>query len=261
MTTGRLSQKAIIVTGGSGGIGAASCKLFAAQGANVVVADINGSAAEDLARQIVDAGGNAIGVGVDVTKYKESEAVAERTLATFGRIDGIYANAGVSGGQTAHAITPEEWRRVVDIDLTGAFFSVKAVLPAMMEQKRGSILFQASVVASNGIKGVAAYSAAKAGLVGLSSQMAIEYAELGIRVNCVSPGTTRTPLVEAMYVDRAAIRGTTAESDLAATAAAYPMKRLGTTEEIANLAAFLLSDEASFISGVDVPVDGAFSAA
>lgn len=257
----RLEGKTIIVTGGSGGIGATSSRLFAQHGANVVIADIDAAEAQRLAQQIIDAGGRAIGVGVDVTNYEESEAVAERTLAAFGRIDGIYANAGISGGHTAHAITPEEWRRVIDVDLTGAFFSVKAVLPAMMEQKSGSILFQASVVASNGIKGVAGYSAAKAGLVGLGAQMAIEYAELGIRVNCVSPGTTRTPLVEAMYFDRAAIRGTTAEADLAATAAGYPMKRLATTEEIANLALFLMSDEASYISGVDVPVDGAFSAA
>ncbi|HWH26778.1 MAG TPA: SDR family NAD(P)-dependent oxidoreductase [Pseudolysinimonas sp.] len=258
---GRLEGKSIIVTGGGSGIGASSGRLFARHGARVVLADIDPEAAERVAEDIRKSGGDALTVRVDVTDYDDNVAMVAETLKAYGRVDGVYANAGIPGGHTAHEITPEEWRRVIDIDLTGAFYSSKAALVAMREQGSGAILLQASICASSGIKGTVAYSAAKAGLVGLTYQMAVEYAEQGIRVNAISPGTTPTPLVERLYRERAATRGTTAESDLERTASSYPMKRLGTTEEIANLALFLLSDEASFITGADVPIDGGFTAA
>ncbi len=259
--SGRLEGKTVIVTGGGSGIGEASSRLFAQNGAALVVADIDQDKACRVADQIVADGGRALAVRVDVTDYDDNVAMIQAAMEAFGRVDGVYANAGIPGGHTAHEITTEEWSRVIGIDLTGAFYSAKAALPVMLDQGGGAILLQASICATNGIKGTVAYSTAKAGLVGLGFQLAVEYAERGIRVNCISPATTPTALVDKLYHERAAIRGTTAEGDLARTAASYPMGRLGTTGEIANLALFLMSDEASFITGANVPVDGGFSAA
>ncbi|MFF2840564.1 SDR family NAD(P)-dependent oxidoreductase [Paenarthrobacter sp. NPDC057981] len=260
MSSARLEGKTIIVTGGGSGIGETAGKLFAQHGAQVVLADINPGAAERVAKEIDAEGGTAFAVGVDVTNLADNEAMIEATVEKFGKIDGIYVNAGVPGGHTAHGITAEEWQHVIAVNLTGAFYSAKAAVPVFLKQGHGNILFQASICATSGIKGTVSYSASKAGVVGLTYQMAIEYADQGIRVNSLSPGTTPTPFVQKLYTERAAIRGTTAEGDLERTAGSYPMKRLGTTEEIANLALFMLSDESSFITGADIPVDGGFSA-
>lgn len=257
----RLEGKRIIVTGAASGIGAESARRFAIEGAHVVCADINVSAAFQVASAIEADGHTAIAVENDVTDYASCEQLALTVNQRLGGIDGLYANAGVHGGETADGITPEQWRRIVDIDLTGAFLSAKAVLPFMLDQRSGSIVFQASVCATNGVPGTVAYSAAKAGLVGLGAQMAVEYGRMGVRVNCVSPGTALTQLVETLYRERATVRGTSADGDLAKTASGYPMGRLADVREIADAALFLLSDEASFITGTNLAVDGGFSAA
>lgn len=256
----RLDNKVIIVTGAGGGIGEVASALFAQEGARVVCADLN----LDLATRTVDkiraAGHTALAIEADITDFAACEAMAAGTIKQYGRIDGIFANAGVSCGETAEEISIEAWRRVIDINLTGSFQSVKAVLPSMKAAGAGSIVFQSSVAAIKGIKGTVSYSAAKAGLIGLSRQLAVEYAESGIRVNCVSPAVVQTGLVDILYRERALVRGTTAEEDLAKTRNGYPMKRLAQAEEVARTALFLLSDESSFTTGINMPVDGGYSA-
>lgn len=259
--TGRLHGKVVIVTGAGGSLGSASAQLFAAQGASVVCADLDLDAAQKTADTIREHGGAAVPLAVDVTSATDCERMADLALSQFGRIDGLFANAGINSGKAVHEVSPEEWRRVMDINTNGVFLACRAVLPAMMAQGSGSIVIQASICATNGIKQTAAYSASKGAVLGLGYQMAVDYAPHGIRVNCTSPGTIRTPLVEDLYVKRAALRGTTAEADLARTAASYPMNRLGQPAEVAAAALYLLSDEASFTTGINLPVDGGFSAA
>lgn len=257
----RLQHKVVIVTGAGGSLGSSSAQLFAGQGAKVVCADLDWDAAQKTADTIAGQGGQAIAVATDVTSARDCEQMAASALEHFGRIDGLFANAGVNSGKAVHEVTPEEWRRVLDINATGVFHSCRAVLPAMMEQGSGSIVLQASVCATNGVKQTAAYSASKGAVLALGFQMAIDYAAYGIRVNCTSPGTVRTPLVEDLYTKRAVLRGSTAEADLARTAAGYPLNRLGQPLEVAAAALYLLSDDASFTTGINLPIDGGFSAA
>lgn len=259
-TRKRLRNKVVIVTGAGNGIGAEAAALFAAEGAKVVCADVAIDQARRVSDAILEQRGESIAIACNVTVLEECEAMAKLAAEKYGTIDGIYVNAGIHGGETADAISEAEWRRVIEVNLNGAFFSAKAVLPTMMANGGGSIVLQGSICAHAGIKGTVSYTASKAGLIGAGRQMAVEYADQGIRVNSISPGTARTNLVESLYVERASVRGTTAEGDLAKTAASYPMKRLVNKSEIAQVALFLLSDESSFVTGVDIPVDGGFVA-
>lgn len=258
-TGGRLYGKTIVVTGGGSGIGAESCRLFASQGAKLVVADRDASGAEGVVDELLGEGAEAIAVAVDVTNSSDNESMVAAALERFDRVDGIFVNAGIAGSGAAHDISESDWHRVLSVNLTGAFFSARAALPVMLDHGSGAIVFQASICATNGISNTVAYSAAKGGVIGLMQQMSVEYASRGIRINSLSPGATLTPLVAEMYEKRAQGRGTSTQDELDRTAASYPMQRLGTTREIANAALFLLSDEASFITGTNLSVDGGFT--
>jgi NAD(P)-dependent dehydrogenase (short-subunit alcohol dehydrogenase family) len=252
----QFSGKTIIVTGGGAGIGAATCRLLAERCANVVCTDIDGERAERVAASLRGQGHSALGLAVDVTQERATEEMAEQALASFGAIDGLYANAGIAVPGTAQTTSLDAWSRTLAINLTGVWLSAKAVLPAMLAAGRGSIVVQGSTVALRGHPRLAAYSASKGGAVALVRQMAVDYGPLGIRVNAVIPGTTRTELLEEMYRARAAEQGTDPEDDLRRTSARYPVRRLGTPAEIGEVAAFLLSDDSSFVSGAVYAVDG-----
>jgi NAD(P)-dependent dehydrogenase (short-subunit alcohol dehydrogenase family) len=257
---GRLDAKTAIVTGAGSGLGRATAELFAGEGARVVCADIDGSAADAVAQGIANAGGQAVGVDTDVCSVEDTERMARTTLDAFGSIDVLYANAGIGGPGTAADTDLEFWRKVIDVNLTGVWLSTRAVLPAMRRQTSGSILLQGSVAGLVGHWGGAPYAAAKGGVIALARQMTADYAREGLRINVICPGTIPTPLVRRYYEERAQAAGSDAESDLDKTAQRYPIGRLATVEEVANLAVFLASDEASYITGTTSVVDGGLTA-
>jgi NAD(P)-dependent dehydrogenase (short-subunit alcohol dehydrogenase family) len=258
--SGRLADKTTVVTGAGAGLGRAASRLFAAEGATVVCADRDERAAASIAEAIVRDGGRALALGTDVTSPADVEEMRDATLARFGHIDGLYANAGILGVGTATEVDPVHWAQVLAVNLTGVWLSARAVLPAMEERGRGAIVTQGSVAGMVGHRAVAAYAASKGGVIALTRQMAVDYAPAGIRVNAVCPGTVRTQLVEDLYAKRAAERHTDAEEDLARTAGRYPLARLGTVDEVVPVALFLLSDEASWITGAVYTVDGGMTA-
>lgn len=265
--SGRLAGKVAVVTGAGAGIGLAACQRFAAEGARVVAADRDGSAASAAADAIRAAGGEAVAVAADVTSQPDTETMAAAALEAFGTIDVLYANAGIAGVGTAASTDLATWDRVIAVNLTGVWLSMRAVLPTMLDRGAGSLILQSSVGGMIGVAGIFPYAAAKAGVIGMARQAAVDLGRHGIRVNAIAPGTARTALVDDTYGSRAdgsAVPGDDLEQriedGLARAAARYPMKRLGTVEEIANVALFLASDEAAWVTGSVYVVDGGLSA-
>jgi len=236
----RLAGKTAIVTGGSRGIGRAIVEKFSTEGATVVSFDR--SSAPDLPRTRT--------LTVNVTKESEVAAGVADVLAQHGAIDILINNAGVNAYFDAAAMTESQWDEVFAVDLKGAWLCAKHVLPTMKAQQRGSIVNISSIHATLTIGGMFPYAAAKSGLIGLTRSLALDYAAMNIRVNAVSPGWTRTHLVEEWF---------SLQPDPAAAEAgvmkAHPMKRIATPMEVANLVAFVASDEASAITGASLAVD------
>ncbi|MGH2531471.1 MAG: SDR family NAD(P)-dependent oxidoreductase [Thermomicrobiales bacterium] len=247
----RLPETVALVTGGGSGIGRAISERFAREGAKVVAADLIGERAEETAQRIQDAGGTAIGLQADVTSETAVQAMVAQTVATYGRIDVLVNNAGRSRGDDILSIDEATWDFNFNVVLKSAFLCAKAVLPGMLERGRGVILNTGSV---NGLYGIGedAYSAAKAGMVNLTQNLAVRYGPAGVRVNCICPGTIRTPI----WNERLAQEPLVFEK----LTKWYPLRRVGEPEDIANAALFLASDEASWITGVILPVDGGLTA-
>jgi NAD(P)-dependent dehydrogenase (short-subunit alcohol dehydrogenase family) len=253
--TGRLEDKIAIITGAGSGIGRATALRFAAEGATVVCADVVADAAVSTAERIGPRSARA--VTVDVTRPDDVEAMVATTLDAYGRIDVLYANAGVGGVGTAADTDEAEWNRVVGVNLTGVWRSCKHVLPPMVAAGHGSIVLQASIGGMRGVPAVAAYAAAKAGVIGLCRQMALDYGPLGIRVNALAPGTVPTPLVQDIWSAGAGlVAADSLEERVEAAAALYPLRRVGTPLDIANVALFLAGDEADWVTGAVYVVDG-----
>jgi NAD(P)-dependent dehydrogenase (short-subunit alcohol dehydrogenase family) len=262
MSSGRLAGKASIVTGAGSGIGAAAARMFAREGASVLCVDVDERAAAEVAQTVNDAGGRAVACAADVTSERQMAEMAAAALDAFGTIDVLYANAGVEGVGRAATLAKADWDRVIAIDLTGVWLSARAVMPAMLERRRGSIICQASVAGVTGIPGIAAYAAAKGGVVALVRQMAVDYAAEGIRVNAICPGTVWTPLVARNFRQRAGEDAEFHEQRAKEISAArYPVGRLGEADEIVSVALHLASDESSFTTGAIHVVDGGLSAA
>lgn len=260
---GRLAGRVAIVTGAASGIGATSATLFAAEGAAVVLADLSDAA--PVAASIASAGGRAIATRTDITSAASLAETVAAAVAAFGTVDVLFANAGVPGLGSTLDCTEEEWDRVLGVNLTGAWLSMRAVLPMMIAQGRGSIILQASVAGIIGIRGIAPYAASKAGVIGLARATAVEVAAAGVRVNALAPGTSPTPLVEDTF---ATLVGRGGRADAERTQAAmdneqrrYPMGRFGTLDEIAAAALYLASDDSSWVTGTVHVVDGGLSAA
>ena len=258
----RVRDKVVIVTGGASGLGEATCVRLAEEGAAVVVADLDHEGAERTAAAIAAAGGAAVAVAADVSTEAGNDAVVAASLSHFGTIDGIVCNAGFAADGTALDVDRAVWDRALAVMLTGAWLGIRATLPTMLERRSGAIVAQSSIAALVGVKGLAAYAAAKAGLLGLMRQVAAEFAADGIRANAVCPGMVPTPLVEAMYRAREE-RGATApralDERLRDAAARYPLG-LGTPLDVANATLFLLSDQSRWITGEVLVVDGGFTA-
>ena len=198
----------------------------------------------------------------DAASEADNAALADKALKQYGRIDVLFANAGIPHSGSITTTGKSDWDRVLAVNLTGVWLANRAVIPAMLEQGGGSIINQASITALVGFSGVAAYTAAKGGVVALTRQAAIDYGEHNIRVNALCPGTINTPLVEATYKQRGGVNmddPMPLEEALAASAARYPLKRLGSVEDVAYMATFLASDEAGWITGATFPIDGGYT--
>lgn len=259
-TNGRLAGKIALVTGAGSGLGRASALRFAAEGAAVAVADLDTAAADAVTAEITAAGGRALPVTVDVTSDADSRRMIAATLAEFGCLDIVFANAGINGAGNAADTTEEEWDRVVAINLKGVWLTSKYALPHMIERRTGSIINQASMGGLIGLPGIFPYAAAKGGVIAMTRQMAVTYGPDNVRVNAICPGTIPTPLVYRSRVER----GAAPDADQAAldadAAARFPLRRLGTPEDLASIAVFLAGDEADWVTGGIYTVDGGRSA-
>ncbi|MCX5733199.1 MAG: SDR family NAD(P)-dependent oxidoreductase [candidate division NC10 bacterium] len=239
-----------LVTGGGSGIGRATSALFAERGGAVLVADINEAGAKATAEAIIRKGGRAEACGCDVTRWEDVQATVKRTRQALGRLDVLVNCAGILRGHPIEETTEAEWRQVLDINLTGAFLQIKAVMTAMREQGQGgAIVLIASRMAIRAREGMVAYGASKAGILQLTQTAAVEGAPHKIRANCVVPGVVDSPMT------RDPIQGDV-EAQLAGWAKACPLGRAGLPEDVAKAMLFLASDDAAFITGVALPVDG-----
>jgi NAD(P)-dependent dehydrogenase (short-subunit alcohol dehydrogenase family) len=248
---GALDGKVALVTGGSSGIGRESALAFARAGAKVVAADVDEKGGEETVSMIKDAGGDAIFVKTDVTDMDQVEALVAKTVDTYGRLDCAHNNAGIEGvGGACTECTEENWDRTIAINLTGVFNCCKAELPHLLKQGGGAIVNTASVAGLVGFPGLPAYVASKFGVNGLTKALALDYAKENIRVNSVCPGVIHTPMVDR-------VTGGDPEA-LKAYAAAAPVNRLGEASEIAEAVVWLCTDAASFVTGINMPVDGGY---
>jgi NAD(P)-dependent dehydrogenase (short-subunit alcohol dehydrogenase family) len=253
--SGRLAGKIAVVTGAGQGIGAAIARCFAAEDASVVVAEINGVTGAAMATELANAGGRAVFVATDVADPASVAAMSEAAQATFGTPDILVNNAGINVFRDPLAVSEEDWRRCMSIDLDGVWRCTRALLPGMIEAGRGSIVNIASTHAFQIIPGCFPYPVAKHAVLGLTRALAIEYAATGIRVNAIAPGYIETPIaVEywSTFPDP--------EIEKRRAYALHPPKRIGRPEEVAWTAVFLASDEAPFINAATIVIDGGRSA-
>jgi NAD(P)-dependent dehydrogenase (short-subunit alcohol dehydrogenase family) len=247
----RLENKVALITGGTSGIGEATAVLFAQEGARVTITGRDEKRGQALVEKIVNHGGTAIFIRSDVRKAAECRRAVEETLRVFDRLDILFNNAGVFCPHTILDCSEEEWDLQMDVNLKGTFLMSKAVLPHMIEQRRGVIVNNSSGWGIAGGDAAVAYCASKGGVVLLTKAMAIDHGRQGIRVNCICPGDVDTP----MLPEDARVRGLKWE-DYLAGCANRPMGRIGTTDEIAKAALFLASDDSSFMTGAALVVDG-----
>jgi NAD(P)-dependent dehydrogenase (short-subunit alcohol dehydrogenase family) len=255
----RHEGRVCVVTGGGNGIGAAAAVRLAAEGARVAVADIRFSQAQAVAAKIVATGGQAFALACDVSDEAQVEQLFERSRAEFGPVGGLFANAGTVSGGWVHELTLDQWRSVLDVNLTGVFLCAKHALRQMMPAGCGAIVTTgsiASVVVGPG-GSAASYAASKGGLLQLTRQIAVDYAPHGIRALCVLPGFISTDIgrhgAEDLNVPEPATR-------LPRSKPWWPLQRRGTPDEVAAAVSFLISDEAAFMTGTSVTIDGGLTA-
>ena len=236
----RLKGKVALVTGAARGIGRGIAETMAAEGATVIGADVIPSEGETAMARTV---------ALDVTDEADWVRVVDEVRAEFGAVTVLVNNAGVTGPDVVHELSLAEWDRIIDVDQTGVFLGMKSVIPAMIEAGGGSIVNMSSICGAAAVPGIAAYHAAKGAVLTLTKNAAVSYAHVGIRANSILPGWIRTPMtsgqddaVNAVFLD------------------ATPLARAGVPEDIAWAAVYLASDESSFVTGIDLPVDGGYLA-
>lgn len=246
----RLDGKVAIVTGGAMGIGKSTAKLMAAEGAKVVIADINREQGEQTAHEIASAGVVEF-IQTDVSKSDDIENVVQKTVSHFGKLDILFNNAGVAIGGSVVEMSEEDWNRVININLSSVYRGCKYAIPEMMKNGQGSIVNTSSVQALTGFRSWAGYAATKGGIIALTQQVALEYAPYHIRVNAIAPGTINTPMNTKIFDSIDDPQALINEWNNM-----HPLGRFGQPDEVGNAVVFLASDEASFITGICVRIDG-----
>lgn len=251
----RFSGKVAVVTGGSSGIGAVTASAFAREGAEVVVADLNENAGQEVVNEILSQGGSAVFVQTDVAQEDSVANLFAKAEEIKGKIDIVHANAGIYRTTPIAELTLEEWNLVIGVNLTGVMLTGKYAVRSMLKTGCGAIVNTASIAGLVGNPQSPAYNASKGGVVLLTKNMALDYAKQGIRVNAVCPGGVDTPLTQLPST------ATQEQRDAAAKMAAtlHPLGRMGRPEEIANAVLFLASEQASFITGHCMVVDGGYT--
>lgn len=245
----RFENKVAVVTGGASGIGEASVRMFAAEGAKIVIADFS-DRGQAVADELNQAGYDALFVKTDVTKEQDVIRMVEQTVDKFGKLDILFANAGIAQDGPADLLSAESWQRTIDINLTGVFLCDKYAIKQMLAQGQGGAIVNCGSIHSHvGKAGVTAYASAKGGVKLLTQTLGADYAAKGIRVNAVCPG----------YIDTPLIKGRT-EAITEHLIGLHPMGRLGKPEEVAKAVLFLASDDASFVTGTSLLVDGGYTA-
>ena len=251
---GTLEGKTALVTGGGSGIGRAASLAYSREGARVVVVDVNVEGGEETVQRIKESGGEAILVHADVSSNAGTQAMVAETVERFGRLDCAFNNAGISGGRDRNLTadyTQDDWDRMIGVNLTGVWLSMKAEIPQMLAQGGGAIVNTASIMGLIATPGSVAYMAAKHGVVGLTKAAALEYAKDNLRVNAVCPGYIDTPLLQPLFAN---------EDRKEQVVSRHPVGRLGQPEEIAEAVIWLSSDAASFVTGHSMAVDGGYVA-
>jgi len=247
----KLKEKVAIVTGGAAGIGEASCRLFAREGAQIACLDRDGQGAERVSNEIRRAGYTAESFACDVSIEEEVETAVQQILKRFGRIDILFNNAGIVTGGKIHEVTTAAWDSCFAVNVRSMFLFCHAVIPVFLKQGAGVILSTSSCTALRSVPNRTTYSATKSAVLSMTRSMAIDYAAANIRVNCLCPGTVDTPSLHERLGDSPEMWKKFVERQ--------PLGRVGQAEEIANAALYLVSDEAAYVTGTAFQIDGGMS--
>ncbi|PAD19880.1 SDR family NAD(P)-dependent oxidoreductase [Terribacillus saccharophilus] len=243
---GKLQNKVALITGGASGIGAATARLFAAEGAKLVLVDLNEEKGKMVEEELKAAGTEAVFIKTNITSENEVADLFKQAVTAFGKVDVVFNNAGIGRVHPSHDLDYAEWRNTVNVDLDGVFLVAREALRIMLLNGSGTIVNTASMYGWVGSPGSAAYNAAKGGVVNLTRSLGLEYADKNIRVNALCPGFIDTPIIP--------------EDDKVALSTMTPMKRLGKAEEMAKAVLFLASDDSSYMTGNSLIVDGGYTA-
>jgi NAD(P)-dependent dehydrogenase (short-subunit alcohol dehydrogenase family) len=247
----KLVDKVAIVTGGGSGIGQAIAILFAKEGAKVVVSDIDVTEGHNTVNKIISLGAEAFFVESNTSDAKAQEILVQKTIQKYGKLDIACNNAGIGGSSHPTGDYPiEDWDKVISVNLSGVFYGMKYQIKAMLENGKGNIINISSILGTVGFAQAGAYTAAKHGVLGLTKTAALEYGTQNIRINAICPGFIKTPLLDKSLN----------EESLGYIASKHALNRLGTSEEVAQLALWLASDDASFVTGSEYLIDGGYTA-
>jgi len=253
----RLEDRIIFITGGASGIGRAAALQAAAEGAVVVIGDLDVATGQKTLEELKNLSAKSLFIALDVTKEESIKSAIDQVMTEFGQLDGAFNNAGLEmAGKPLWEVTSDEWNRAVAVNQTGVFLCMKYEMQAMLKQGKGSIVNTSSALSDVTFLGCSDYTSTKAGVVGLTKAAAVDAGELGIRVNAIRPGSAVTPMLRRAVGDPDAELSEGAQANINR----HAMKRWAEPSEIAAAAIWLLSDEASFITGTAVPVDGGYTA-